>query len=152
MFLHTQQEQEKLFELSNGVQKVENENIFSQNAIWSAIDNFTYAPRDEITFVSYFRRCKDLYNTDCRNWADFKKVRLLLIKLGAVEHTKFIYCPKKTSDLTFSEAVQLLTELFSPQKVFIKDGNAWIPQGKTTDYTFASVVIKHCDDFKLLES
>ena len=63
IFLHTQQ-QEKLYELSNRGQNVENKNAFSQNAIWSAIDNFTYASEDEITFASYFRRDEDLYNTD----------------------------------------------------------------------------------------
>ena len=62
MFLCTQQEHEKLFELSNRVQNVENENAFSQNTIWSAINNFTYALENEITFASYLRRYKDLYN------------------------------------------------------------------------------------------
>ena len=67
MFLRAQQEQEKLFELSNRGQNVETETTFSQKAIWSAIDNFTYAPEDEITFASYFRRYEDLYNTDSAN-------------------------------------------------------------------------------------
>ena len=90
MFLRAQQEQEKLFELSNLAQNVENENAFSQNAIWSAINNHTFTPEDEITFASYFRRYEDLYTTDCTNWADFKKVRLPLRKLGTVEHTKIV--------------------------------------------------------------
>ena len=81
MFLRIQQEQEKLFEQSNRGQNIEYYNVFSQNVIWSAIDNFTYASEDEITFASYFRRYKDLNNTDCANWADFKKVHLLLRKL-----------------------------------------------------------------------
>ena len=97
MFLRTQQEQEKLFELSNRGQNVENENAFSQNAIWSAIDNFTYASEDEIAFASHFRRYEDFYNTDCTNWIDFKKFRLLLRKLGTVDHAKFVnyVLPKK---------------------------------------------------------
>ena len=52
MFLRTQQELEKLFELSNRSQNVENENACSQNAIRSGIDNFTYVLEDEITFAS----------------------------------------------------------------------------------------------------
>ena len=63
-----------MYELSNRGQNVENENAYSQNAIWRAIDNFTYAPEDEITFASYFRRYEDHYNTNCANWADFEKV------------------------------------------------------------------------------
>ena len=90
MFLRTQQEEKKLFELSNRRRNVENENSFSQNAIWSAVDNFTYAPEDEITFASYFGRYEDLYNTNCANWANSKKVHLLLRKLKTVEHTKFV--------------------------------------------------------------
>ena len=91
------------------------------NVIWSAIDNFTYAPKNEITFVSYFRRYENLYHTDCANWADFKK------KLGIFEHTKIAnyILPKKTSNLTFTESVQLLTELFRPKmSPFHKSGNA----------------------------
>ena len=48
----------------------ENENAFSQNMTWGAIDNFTYSPDKDITFASYFRRFKDLYATDCVNRAD----------------------------------------------------------------------------------
>ena len=84
MFLCTQQEQEKLFELSNRDQNVENENTFFQNAIWSAIESFPYTTEGEIIFALYL----DLYN--CVNWTDFKKVCLLLRKLGTVEHTKFV--------------------------------------------------------------
>ena len=80
MFLRIQKEQKKLFEQSNRGQNVENENAFSQNAIWSAINNFTYVSEDEITFPSYFSWYEDLYTTYCANWADFKKVRLLLRK------------------------------------------------------------------------
>ena len=124
-----------MFELSNSGQNVKNENVFSQNAIWSAIDNFPYAPEVEITFASYCKRYEDLDNTDCAN---FKKVRLQLRKLDTVDHTKFFnyILTKKSSDLTFTKAVQLLTELFSPKSLpTIKDGNAGISQGKTTKIT-----------------
>ena len=55
MCLRTQQEQEKAFEPSKRGHNVKNEKAFSQNAIWSAVANFTYSPEDEITFASYFR-------------------------------------------------------------------------------------------------
>ena len=106
MFLRFQQEQKKLFQLSNRSHNVENENTFSQNAIWSAIDNFTCAPKDEIKFTSYFRRYEDLYNTDCTNLVDFMMVCKLLRNLGIVEHTKFVNYilpppPKKNDPLDF---------------------------------------------------
>ena len=57
------------------------------------------------------------YNIDSSNWSDQKKVRLLLSKLGAAEHNKFVdyILPQKTSDLTFTETIKLSTELFSPK-------------------------------------
>ena len=53
---------------------------------------------------------------DCEDWTNTKKVRLLLRKLGTTEYSKFVdyILPKKTSELEFSEAVKLLSELFSP--------------------------------------
>ena len=76
MLLPTQKELEKLFNVSNRRQNIENENEFSEDAIWSATDNFTYDPEDEIIFVSYFRKYEDLFKTDCANLANFKKVNL----------------------------------------------------------------------------
>ena len=108
LFLQTQVEQKILLEL---VQKGQNEvskHSSSQNSVWNAIDNFIYALKEDNL------RYKDSYNTDSANWVDFKNVHLLLSKLGMVEYTKFGNY-KKTSDLTFSDAVELLSELFSPK-------------------------------------
>ena len=71
-------------------QNADNENAFTQNAIWTAIETFTYAPDEDISFESYYRRYEDLYSTDCATWTDSKKVRLLLRKLGTTEHTRFV--------------------------------------------------------------
>ena len=78
ILLQTQQEQRNLLELINRGQISENENAFSQNTIWSSIDNFTCSPDEDITITSYFRRFEDLYATDCVNWVDSKKFGLLL--------------------------------------------------------------------------
>ena len=67
MLLRVQQEQGKLFEQSNRGQNVENENAFSQNAIWCAIDNSTYPLEDENKFTWNFGRYENLCNTDCAN-------------------------------------------------------------------------------------
>lgn len=141
---------------SNKGQNTESETTFSQNAIWSAIDNFIYSPVKDKTFASYFRRYEDLFEIDCGKWADAKKLRLLLRKLGTTEHSKFVdyILPRKTSDLTFVEAVNLLTELFSPKTLLFH--KRWkclnLTKKDSEDYlTFASVVNKHCDDFKLTE-
>ena len=79
MLLQAQNEQRQWYIMSNKSQNEDSENAFSQNAIWSAIEDFKYAPEEEITFASYFKRYEDLYITDCASWADHKKVRLLLV-------------------------------------------------------------------------
>ena len=48
----------KLFGIFNRSQ-----NVAKENAIWKAIDTFTNAAEDRITFASYFRRYEDLYKT-----------------------------------------------------------------------------------------
>ena len=57
------------------------------------------------TKLHLFRTLED--TKICTNWADFKKVCLLLRKLGTVEHIKFVnyILTQKTSDLTFTEEV-----------------------------------------------
>ena len=117
ILLRSQQEQRNLLELTNRGQISENENVFSQYTIWSAIDDFTHSPDEDRTFTSNFRRFEDLYAADCMNWADSKKVNILLRKLGTTEHTKFdnYILPRKTSELTFTVTVNFLTELYSPK-------------------------------------
>ena len=97
---------------------IENEFSFSKNPIWSAIENFSYSLKEDITFEWYFRRYEDLYKTDCGNWSDLKKIHLLLSKLGTTKHTKFVnyILPRKTSE--FTEAVELPMKLFSLKTCF----------------------------------
>ena len=111
MLTRHQKDQMTLLEIATS-KKSENDNVFLQSAIWSAIENFIYAPDEGTTFATYYRRYRDVYETDCRQWSEGKKVRLLLRKLGTNEHSKFVdyILPKRTSELTFAEAVDSLTE------------------------------------------
>ena len=148
--------QKQVFELISCSNSIENEFSFLQNAIWCVIENFSYSPEEDVTFASYFRRYEDLYTTDHVKWSDSKKVHLLLRKLGTSEHTKFInyILPRKASELTFAEAVELLMKLFSPKTSLIHE--RWtclnLTRKEGEDYTaFASEVNKHCNDFRLAE-
>ena len=130
-----------------------NQNVFSQTAIWSALETFHYVPEDDLTFEAYFRRFGDVFRIDCKSWIKQMKVRLLLQKLGAAEH-KFVdyIIPKQMSDLSFDEAVKSLMELYCPKTSFFhkrwKCINLTCKEGQ--DYTtFASVVNRHCDNFGL---
>ena len=100
--------------------------------------------------MSYFRRYEDLHTVDFANWCDSKKVRLLR-KLVTTEHI----LPRKASKLTFTEAVELFMKLFSPKTSFFhkRRWRCLIQTRKKGEdnTTFASVVNKHCDGFRLVE-
>ena len=95
-----------------------------------------------------------MFRVDCENWSEPKKVRLLLSKLGPLEHSKFsdFILPKKTGELTFEETVRMLQELFSPRlSLFQKWWKCFNMQKNDEDdfLTYATYVNKNCDDFKL---
>lgn len=128
--------------------------VFSQTAIWSALETFQYRPDEELTFEAYFRRFGDVFRIDCKTWSEQMKVRLLLQKLGAMEHSKFVdyILPKQTNELSFDEAVKSLMELYCPKtSLFHKRWKCInLTRKEDQDYTtFASVVNRHCDNFKL---
>ena len=82
-----------------------------------------------------------------------KKVRLLLWKLGTVEHNKFVdyILQKKIANLPFLETVKLPSELFnSKTSLFHKRWKCLnLTKRDNDDYLgFSSVVNKNCDDFK----
>ena len=138
------------------VGKDDNEVTFNQSEILSAMDIFTYNVENDLTFEKYYRRYEDIFQIDFKSWPDQKKLRLLLRKLGSVEHSKFVdyILPKKTNELTFAEAVKLLMELYCPKtSLFHKRWKCMnLTRNEEDDFiTFASIVNKHCDDFKLAE-
>ena len=83
------------------------------------METFTYLLEEGKTFEAFFRRYEDLFTVDCEDWPNAKKFRLLLRKLRITEYSKFVdyILPKKTSELEFSEAVKLLSELFRPNSI-----------------------------------
>lgn len=98
----------------------------------------------------------DVYNEDCHLWSEGKKVRLLLSKLGTAEHNKLVnyILLKKTNELTFTEAVNILSELFSQKtSLFHKRWKCLnLMKDDGHDYiTYAANVNKHCEEFKLAE-
>ena len=130
----------------------DNDTVFSQDSIWNAIDNFHYEQEEDKSFAAYYRRYEDFFSTDCKNWSD-QKTRQLLRKLETTEHNKFVdfILLRKTLELSFDEAVKLLTELFSPKTSLVH--KRWkclnLTKNDEDDFaTYAGVVNKHCDEFK----
>ena len=88
-FLELQKQQEALFKSLSNNQPTDRTTIFTQNAVWNVLVTFSYAPDEDKTVETYYRRYEDIYSTDCADWTDAKKVRLLLRKLGTVDY-KFV--------------------------------------------------------------
>ena len=91
------------------------ENFCSQNTIWSSIEIFNYNPEEDQTFERFSKSTK-ISSILIVKLGSMRKKLLLLSKLGTNEHkfTDFIL-PKKTRDLKFNEAIELLKELFNPR-------------------------------------
>ena len=91
--------------------------MFFPNRNLVSIETFHYVPEEDLTFEAHFRRFGDVFRIDCKSWDEQMKVRLLLQKLGAAEHNKFVdyIIPKQTSELSFDEAVKSLMELYCPK-------------------------------------
>ena len=75
--------------------------------MFSTIETFEYVQENDRTFDAFYRWYEDVFNLDCKEWLNEKKVRLLLRKLGTTEHSNFvdvILPAKKTMDLEFSDS------------------------------------------------
>ena len=71
-FLELQKQQEALFKSLSNNQPTDCTTIFTQNAVWNALETFSYAPDDK-NFEAYYRRYEDIYITDNADWTDAKK-------------------------------------------------------------------------------
>ena len=145
-----------LLKVLNKTEPSENNSAFSHNTIWNSMEIFIYLPEEDKTFEAFYRRYKDLFTVECEDLTHAKKVCLLFRELGITEYSKFVdyILPKKTSELEFSEAVKLPSELFSPNMTLFPKKWKYFNLSKLDDedyLTFASIVNKHCDDFRLVE-
>ena len=114
----------------------DNDTTFSQDSIWNAIDNFYDEQEEELVWseedTPTIKQARDTW--------DNKFVDFIL--------------PRKTSEISFDETVKLLTELFSPKtSLFHKSWKCLnLTKNDEEDFaTYAAVVNKHCDEFKLSE-
>ena len=52
-FLELQKQQEALFKSLSNNQPTDSTTIFTQNAVWNALETFSYAPDEDKTFEAY---------------------------------------------------------------------------------------------------
>ena len=72
-FLELLKQQEALFKSLSNNQPTDSTTIFTQKAVWNALETFSYAPDENKTLETYYRRYEDIYITDCADWTDAKK-------------------------------------------------------------------------------
>ena len=109
-----------------------------------------------MTFEAYFRRYESIFEKNCEEWPDEKKVKLLLGKFGAAEHDKYVnfILPRQPDEVTSRETIQILTKIFGGQSSLFNTG--WqclnLTKKDCEDYTtFASTLNRYCERFQLNE-
>ena len=73
-FLELQKQQEALFKSLSNNQPTDSTSIFTQNAVWNALETLSYASDEDKAIEVYYRRYEDIYITDCADWTDAKNL------------------------------------------------------------------------------
>ncbi|XP_055590830.1 uncharacterized protein K02A2.6-like [Uranotaenia lowii] len=118
------------------------------------IREFRYEPDQNITFAAWYARYNDLFEQDASRLDSEAKVRLLLRKLGAAEHERYVnfILPRQPKDFLFENTVRKLGILFGATESLISKRYRCMQIAKksTEDYiTFSCRVNKSCVDFEL---
>ncbi|XP_055585102.1 uncharacterized protein K02A2.6-like [Uranotaenia lowii] len=118
------------------------------------IKEFRYDPDNNITFAAWYARYNDLFEQDASHIDNEAKVRLLLRKLGAAEHERYVnfILPKLPKDYPFDETVRKLGILFGAAESLISKRYRCLQTTKLSseDYvTFSCRVNKSSVDFEL---
>ncbi|CAH8529728.1 unnamed protein product [Dicrocoelium dendriticum] len=122
----------------------------SAETLTQQVCEFRYDADAGITFESWFHKYEDLFRVDLAGASEDKRVRLMLRKLGAAEHEKFMnfILPKKSTDLTFDEAVATLSQIFGEQSSLFNIRYKCLTMTKRDDedwVTYSSRVNRECE-------
>ncbi|CAH8642706.1 unnamed protein product [Dicrocoelium dendriticum] len=126
----------------------------SVDALTASITEFMFDGLGGVTFDSWFKKYEGIFLLEFADQDDVWKVRLLLRKLGAVEHERYtnFVLPKNARDFTFDETVRTLTQIFSEQaSLFSLRYNCLkLVKRDVHDFvTHAGIVNRECERFKL---
>ncbi|CAH8589626.1 unnamed protein product [Dicrocoelium dendriticum] len=126
----------------------------SVDALAASITEFVFDGLNGLTFESWFLKYEDIFRVELADQDDAWKVRLLLRKLGAVEHerhTNFVL-PKNARDFSFDETVKSLTQIFGEQASLfsVRYNCLKLVKRDAVDFvTHAGIVNRECERFKL---
>uniref|UniRef100_A0A182NT42 DUF7083 domain-containing protein n=1 Tax=Anopheles dirus TaxID=7168 RepID=A0A182NT42_9DIPT len=123
-------------------------------ALASNMAEFRFDADAGITFQAWFSRYDDLFKEDACRLNDSAKVLLLLRKLGAAEHERYLsfILPSRPSDFSFKETTAKLVTLFDIQESLISKRYKCLQLTKKTTedlLTYACRVNKSCVQFEL---
>ncbi|KER19644.1 hypothetical protein T265_11641 [Opisthorchis viverrini] len=126
----------------------------SVDAITASISEFVFDGLSGVTFESWFQKYEDIFRVELANQDDSWKVRLLLRKLGAVEHERYsnFVLPKNPREFSFDETVRTLTQIFGEQASLFSIRYNCLKLTKCDSHDFvthAGIVNKECERFRL---
>ncbi|CAH8549162.1 unnamed protein product [Schistosoma turkestanicum] len=124
------------------------------DSIVNSIHEFHFDGLAGVTFESWFKKYEDLFKVDLNNLDDATKVRILLRKLGTIEHERYsnFILPKNSRDFSFDATIDTLSQIFSEQsslfniryqclKIIKSNEDDWVKH--------AGLVNRECERFKL---
>ncbi|XP_040160528.1 uncharacterized protein LOC120898562 isoform X2 [Anopheles arabiensis] len=123
-------------------------------ALANSIMEFRFDPEAGITFRTWFSRYEELFNEDACRLSDAAKVRLLLRKLGAAEHDRYLsfILPRRSNEFSFKETIAKLAVLFDVQESLISKRYRCLQLTRKPEedlLTYACRVNKSCVEFEL---
>ena len=93
-FLELQKRQEALFKSLSNNNPTDNTTIFTQNAVWNAVETFSCAPNEDKTFEVYYRRY--LYYRLCRlDWCIKCPAASMKARNREIQQVRRLYLIKK---------------------------------------------------------
>ena len=118
------------------------------------ITEFTYDAENGYTFNAWFSRWHDTFQHEFPDKDNNWKKQLLIQKLGTKENQSFVnfILPKRPSDLTFTETIAILTDIFGEQQSLfnIRCNCFKIAKNQSDDYvSYAGHVTHECERFHL---
>ena len=133
---------------------VPSQTFTTADSIANSISEFTFDPDSGLTFDTWFKRWDDIFRTEFSKFDDAWKVRLLLRKLGTMEHERYInfILPKGARDFSFDDTIKQLAEIFGDQSSLfnVRYQCLKLVKNPADDFVkFAGLVNRECEKFKL---
>ena len=89
----------------------------TQETILNSITEFQFDPSNDLTFDRWIHKYEDVFKVELAQVEDSQKVRMLLRKLGPLEHDRYVnfILPRHPRDLNFKGTMEKLTLIFGEQ-------------------------------------